>query len=275
MDGPDLWYLLDIKHPGVFQVSMYFFNMDGHDVHSRFRDYMIEVYPSPQKWRDKFDDWVMFSELAEKQIAKMPPLAKSRMHDFWGGVHKQFILKGPGSYFVKIRRNYSFNTMLSGIMIQQVHGAPTLLQQLINNNGLYGMQKVDYCPPPFPEDIDHEAGRQTYRLWNLLDDKYDSVGNIKYQRPYRIATFVASDRISNEGEDVGQLAESIKWRLNQWDAKQRKEFEETMLQGWKEYFRANASLRELIQDNKARFPQIYKESYYDESFYPELQSQKK
>ena len=272
MDGPDLWYLLDIKHPGVFQVSMYFFNKDGQDGRNRLRDYIIEIYPSPQQWQGVFEDYPKFAVMAEGQASAMPPLARSRVCDFWGGVHNQFVLKGPGSYFVKIDRNYSFNTIVSAVMIQQIDGEPTHLRKIIDQEGMYQMGKVHYAPPSFPEKINSEMGNLAYSLWNLLNDKY-GYDSIKFQWSYRVKIFVASDRIAGEGEEAKQLADSIKWRLNQWDEGQRKEFEDTVLRGWMEYFCANALHRDLIKKNKNSFPEIYKEAYYDESHYPELQMQ--
>jgi len=200
------------------------------------------------------------------------PLERSRVCDFWGGVHKQFALKGPGSYFVKIDRNYSFNTILSAVMIRQIHGEPTTLLTINERNGMAMMQGVSYVPPPFPDKIDHEVGNLALYLWHLLNDKYE-YDSVKFQRFYRIKMYIASDRLAGEGEAVKQLAESIKWRLNQWDERQRKEYEEIMLQGWMEYFCANALHRELIKKNKESFPEIYKEIRYDESHYPKLQNQ--
>ncbi|MDR2345474.1 MAG: hypothetical protein LBE18_05355, partial [Planctomycetaceae bacterium] len=50
LDGPDIWYLLEIKHKGTFRVSMYFVNPDGHSGPNRMRDYLIEFYPTDMKW---------------------------------------------------------------------------------------------------------------------------------------------------------------------------------------------------------------------------------
>jgi hypothetical protein len=90
---------------------------------------------------------------------------------------------------------------------------------------------------------------------------------------YRVKTLIAADRIAEQekGDRMTQLAESIKWRLNQWDEKQHAEYVETMLRGWMEYFRVHADHRDLIKSNRRRFPHIYKEEYYDETFYPQLQ----
>jgi hypothetical protein len=272
-DGPDLWYLVDIRHPGVYQISMYFFNKDGHAGMNRIRDYVIEVYHSPQKWTGVFEDYPKFGILAEKQVTMHQPLVRTRMRDFWGGVHKQFVFKGIGSYFVKIDRNYSFNTILSAVMIEQVHGELNFLQIINKNKGcMFMMEGVPYEPPPFPENINHETGKQIFHLWNLLNDKYDSTGSLKLMKQYRINAFIASNRIAEkEGGELKQLSDSIKWRLNQWDDEQRKEYEETMLRGWKAYFCSEASQQEVIRKNRARFPHIYKEERYDKASYPQFQ----
>jgi hypothetical protein len=58
LDGPDMWYLLEIRNKGMFRIGMYFFNKDGHSGHNRLRDYLIEVYPSPRQWtvEDFYED---------------------------------------------------------------------------------------------------------------------------------------------------------------------------------------------------------------------------
>jgi hypothetical protein len=78
-DGPDLWYVVDIKHSGVFRLSMYFVNMDGHVGNNRFRDYLIEIYPS-EKGCDL--DRRTLGQYAESQTANVIPLVKSRVKYF-------------------------------------------------------------------------------------------------------------------------------------------------------------------------------------------------
>ncbi|MDR2171266.1 MAG: hypothetical protein LBP59_14070, partial [Planctomycetaceae bacterium] len=104
-DGPDIWYLLEIRHKGMFRLGMYFFNKDGHDGANRMRDYQIEIYPSPVRFEGEpssYPVWQKYSRMAEQITRNQKPLIKSRVHDFWGGVYKQFLLKGEGYYFVKI-----------------------------------------------------------------------------------------------------------------------------------------------------------------------------
>lgn len=104
------------RHPGVFLLSLYFMNKDGHAGNNRFRDYEIIIKPIvgdglfwEQKpgWEDRFD--------------ALPALAAARVRDFWGGVYKQFLIR-EGEYTIKIGRNYSFNTILSGIFLDKVAG---------------------------------------------------------------------------------------------------------------------------------------------------------
>ncbi|MDR0609466.1 MAG: hypothetical protein LBG58_05105, partial [Planctomycetaceae bacterium] len=166
-DGPDLWYILDIKNPGIYKVDMYFFNKDGHSGHNRLRDYMIEIYlfPSKERWTNGLD-WQLFAEVSERQVLKSLPLAKSRMHDFWGGVHKQFILKGQEYYAVKIRRNYSFNTILSLVGIDRIIGEETLHDRL----GLSPwMEKVRCEPPKIPENYTAKNSKLACDLWLKID----------------------------------------------------------------------------------------------------------
>jgi hypothetical protein len=256
---------------------MYFYNKDGHNGANRMRDYLIEVYPSPKAWDYELNDRAAYGELAEKQVSKMPPLVKTRVNMFWGGVHKKFTLAGPGSYFFKIDRNYSFNTIISAVMIRQVHGEPTWLMKDKKGVGMPRMGRVPFDPPPMPEK-NLSSGENIIRFWKLIDDKMNSPDVIMRQYRYKMAMYVTSEymtTLDSATEEDKQLAKALKWRLNQWDEEQRKEFIEVMLKGWRAYYLSNRSMRDMIRDNKSRFPHIYKEPRYDENSYPELIEQKK
>jgi hypothetical protein len=90
---------------------------------------------------------------------------------------------------------------------------------------------------------------------------------------YVISEFIATSDKATEGDR--QLAKSLKWRLNQWDEEQRKEYIETMLKGWRAVFLSNSGRRDITRDNRRRFPHIYKEERYDENSYPELKEKNK
>ncbi|MDR2345002.1 MAG: hypothetical protein LBE18_02960, partial [Planctomycetaceae bacterium] len=260
-DGPDLWYMLEIKHDGIFRVGMYFFNKDGHSGNNRMRDYVLEIYPSPNEWTKKMtlnqymNEWQKFSRQAESQVSKMPPLAKGRVREFWGGVHKYFVVSGVGTYYVKIDRNYSFNTILSSVMVDRLHGKPTWYEQ----NGVPIIGPIRYDPPPLPKSFENRESRQVMLLWKTLDKCYNKKSNIEKQRKARIAAYVTAARNTELGENEKQLAYSIKWRLNQWDESQRKECHETMQRAWQHFYDTNEGLRESIESHKKGFSKILQE----------------
>jgi hypothetical protein len=252
-DGPDLWYLLEIRHKGVFRVGMYFFNKDGHVGNNRLRDYMIEFYPTSHKWI-KFDEWKKFSIDAESTVSRMNPLEKSRVKDFWGGVYKQFIVTGPNNYFVKIDRNYSFNTIISAVMIDRLVGKPVSVERY----GLPCFAQVPYNAPPIPESFSTSEGRQLMLVWNALENIYAKRNGMEKVRKARIAVYQAAVALSGTSDEILQLADSLKWQLNQWDEKQRKEHHEAMKRGFDRFFEVTPSLRQSIEDQKKGVPEVFK-----------------
>jgi hypothetical protein len=256
MDGPDLWYLLRIREPGTYRIGMYFFNKDGHHGHNRMRDYMIEIYPAPKEWKlqewpqYKFRHWPRYSELAELQVRKTPPLAKSRMHDFWGGVHKQFVVTGGRYYFVKIDRNYSFNTILSSVSVDRLYGKPTWHET--SQLGIQCLCEMPYEPPPLPESYETGLGRQVGLLWKTLDDKYAVTGGMEQQRKGRIAAYQTATFFSDREDSLQQLADSLKWRLNQWDEKQRQEWRNFMKKAHEEFLIRVPAQRKAIEMYETR-----------------------
>jgi len=119
--GPHLYFDLRIgegkqDHDGVYVLSLYFMNKDGHQGNNRFRDYRITVKPlvKPFFGSAKKPGW-------EALFNKLPTLAEARLHDFRGGVYQRFLLR-EGQYTVRIHKSGSFNTVLSGVFIDKVHG---------------------------------------------------------------------------------------------------------------------------------------------------------
>ncbi|MDR2643287.1 MAG: hypothetical protein LBC74_10885 [Planctomycetaceae bacterium] len=192
-DGPDLWYVLEIKHSGVFRLGMYFVNMDGHEHNNRFRDYLIEIYPSEKGYSEVDSDRHVLGKYAEAQAVKVTPLVKTRVKDFWHGTYKQFIVNGPAKYLVKIDRNYSFNTIMSGIFVQQIHGKPT-------KDTKFGIPKLHckYQPPQFPDYFEDAENEFLLEFWEMLDNKWINADAIDLQWKYRIAVYAASTRGAKE-----------------------------------------------------------------------------
>jgi len=105
-EGPDEW--IDVTIPdGTYRVSLYDVNKDGHDGDNRYRDYEIQL-------KEYNSDLIYASQ--------KPTLAHARIHNFWGGVYLQFLLQGPGRYYFRIAKNYSFNTLCAGVFVDKTVG---------------------------------------------------------------------------------------------------------------------------------------------------------
>jgi hypothetical protein len=252
-DGPDLWYWLEISDDGMFSPRMYFFNKDGHNGNNRFRDYVIEIYSANERFEGHpFDVWKKYSLLAERAVRLQKPLAKSRVNNFWGGVYKEFLLP-KGMYYVKIRRNYSFNTIVSAVIVDRLQGKKTsIIESMIPYVTHFVSAKNPYqlCPLPFPKHIDSKTGRLIVDTWNNLDNVYNRKDGIRLQREMRINLYRKTNLLANEDENLSQINKVIKWRLNQWDTEQRKEWLESMKEAFKNFYDNNEWLQKAIKEGK-------------------------
>jgi len=126
MDGPHLYCSLSIP-AGLFYLSLYEIDPNGHDQNNRFRDYEISVRPHPGRaaldthlpGRTVIRSFYDISEFDQK-----PELAHARAHDFYGGVYKRFLVRGPAKLTIQVNRNNSFNTILAGVMLDLVDELP-------------------------------------------------------------------------------------------------------------------------------------------------------
>jgi hypothetical protein len=113
LDGSDLYCSLKVP-AGQFYLSLYFVNLGGRKENNRVRDYPINIRPHSKGTGlykiDGFD--------------RQPELARTRVHDFWGGVYKRFLVRGPTELTIQIRRNNSINAMVSAAMLDLVDERP-------------------------------------------------------------------------------------------------------------------------------------------------------
>jgi hypothetical protein len=252
-DGPDLWYWIDVKEEGMFTHRAYFFNKDGHGGNNRFRDYVIEIYATNDKFEGRpFDVWRKYSILAERVTRQQKPLVKSRVRNFWGGVYKEFLLP-KGKYYVKIRRNYSFNTIVSAVILDRLQGKRINIMESLN---VYISHYVSpdnpylISPLPFPKHVDSEIGRVIIDTWNSLDETYNRKGGMERQRKMRLDLFRKSEAIADDDENMSQIRRVLKWRLNIWDESQRKEWQDTMNKAFKNLYDSNEDLQKGIKNNE-------------------------
>jgi len=112
-DGPNLYTTLTVPQ-GLFALSLYDFNKDSHDwVGNRSRDYRLSVRAHSGL---SLDDVSGFGT--------QPELAHGRIRDFWGGVWKRFLVRGPMTLTVEVNRNNSLNAVLPGVMLDLLDEAP-------------------------------------------------------------------------------------------------------------------------------------------------------
>ena len=126
MDGPHLYCSLSVP-AGLFYLSLYDMNKDGHFRNNRLRDYQVSIRPHPGRaWLDKRvgNSTAMWSFYDIEEFDQKPELAQGRINDFWGGVYKRFLVRGPTQLTVRLNRNHSLNTMVSGVMLDLVDELP-------------------------------------------------------------------------------------------------------------------------------------------------------
>jgi len=238
-EGPDVWVTVTVP-AGLHELSLYDVNKDGHFLADRYRDYVVDLLP----YRANM-------ETAEK----LPSLAHARIRDFWGGVYHSFLVRGPAQYYVRVRRNGSFNTLLAGVFLDKATGPKT------RRDCVAWMGGVHYDPPdpdapalPDPhllekllakEVSEQEAVSPTAKpepqsvavaraLWSELDNVMATASVIPFQTRYR---YLAYRAIAN-ADDLSALQADWRWKLDLWTQPDRQKFEDTMA-------KAHASLLEL------------------------------
>ncbi len=217
-EGPDLWIEV-IVPTGVHRLSMYFFNKDGHNSQNRFRDYEIELRP-------------LANTFAEAEAIR--PLASARVRDFWGGVHKRFVVAGPGKYLVKVDRNYSFNTIISSVMLDRLAGPSNEYDKL----PLSRMGGKSYDPPVL-DDAYKNSTHPVHMLWNQLEASWDKKVSLFLQQEYRAYIY----RLSSQD---ALFASTVRWRSHIWTADDRSEFQQAMKAGWDAFTALNPGWAESI-----------------------------
>jgi hypothetical protein len=121
-DGPSLYCTLKVP-AGLYYLSLYNFNKDGHSGNNRLRDYRLSVRlhsPGPPLY-----------DIGGFQ--KQPELARARMTDFGNGAYTRFLLRGPTEITFQVNRNHSFNTILAGVFLDLVDEYPVPYFQTVDD----------------------------------------------------------------------------------------------------------------------------------------------
>ncbi len=113
MEGPNVYTTLRVPR-GLFILSLYDVNYNGHGSGERDRDFRISIRSHPGA--AALDDISSFNH--------QPELAHERIQGFYEGVWKRFLVRGPQELMIEINRNNSCNTILPGMMLDLADETP-------------------------------------------------------------------------------------------------------------------------------------------------------
>jgi hypothetical protein len=159
-----------------------------------------------------------------------------RVTDFWGGVYKKFLVRGPDKYLFKLERNGSWSTIMSGVFVDKITGPRTHFDTLpMSGIGTrYEAPRVDVdLVQPNTEDA-----TTAFRLWRMIDSATDQRRS-GLLAPYRLMAY----RVMQESEASDDLLANWKWRLSLWDQEQRDEFARAMAEGHRRIREINEAQR--------------------------------
>ena len=178
--GPGLYVYLRIP-PGTHTLSLYFFNKDGHSQKSCNRDYVVSMLPQAASYHF---GTALYPNLV--LLANTRGIARSRVVNFWGGVWKRFLVRGPMKLAVRVAKNYSFNTILQAAMLDPLAERPAPYYyghrawQIHERKraefrtrlaAAWRSQQLPDAPSPTAEGAGLATARQIMQILNLLEHR--------------------------------------------------------------------------------------------------------
>jgi len=216
-EGPDVWVAVTVP-AGVHRVSLYDTNKDAHGWEgNRDRDYLVDLLP----YRAKVED-----------AMSLPPLAHARIHDFWNGTYKSFVVRGPARYYLRVARNGSTNTIVAGIFIDKLAGPVSHFDHL----PMPFMSVIHFDPPiakSTPSDTAPVKAAQA--VWAALNDATAPSSNYPVSTPFRVLAL----RVALNAGGSDDLTKNWQWHLGLWTNDDREWFDRNM---------------ELVATIKAKYP---------------------
>lgn len=233
-DGPDIWIKITMSE-GLHSLDLYFYNPNGRERSTAKRDYLIEIKKNDLDFNQVEGAGISTkSEQAnyEKTITslyKIPTLARARVNHFSGsGVYKRFLISQEGTYWVKITRNHSFNTILNGLFISKIH-PPSVMNQAMLTWGLPSeFAGVSPLPPDIdPTQLDHQSS-QFVKDWDACMQKTSWT---KTSLDQWHTTLLNQCRYLSS-KTPSSLHARLQWELNMRSPLDRQQFDERMAASW-------------------------------------------
>jgi len=152
-------------------------NPNGHSGAARNRQYVVDLLP----WRVDMQDSL-----------NLGAIGSARIGQFWNGVYQVFVVGGPGKFYLHVSRNNSFNTMVSGVLLDKLLGPPTAYETKCP--GLHSVyfltKKYDaYLAPPEAGSDSAKVPKGTDAIRKLWSDIDRAAGK------RLLAPHVAADRV--------------------------------------------------------------------------------
>ena len=145
-DGPDLWVSF-VAPAGVHRAALYWFNMDAHSGPNARRDHSVSLF--------KFAPGV-------QKTLKTLPLCTTRLSDGWNGTYANFLVRGPAVYYVRVARERSPATKLSGLFFDRLDEESPRPKWVLDK----------FLPAPETENADTppEKWQSARELWQACDE---------------------------------------------------------------------------------------------------------
>ena len=238
-EGPDVNAEVTVP-AGVARVSLYLVNLHGQVFVPRLRDYLIEVRKVPGELGAQGGAPVhgpLASDppglppgpIAMPSTASVSPawyaspvLARARVKDFYGGVYKSFDVSGPGTFLLTIRRNWSWNTICSGVFIDRLSGPTTSLDKGVPLE----LEGPAYAAPTVPEDAAKKS--ETVAAAMVLIAKVDAAQGNLAAAPWLWKSRVAAYRAAADGGAPQELLENWRWVMRTWTPDDLSRFDKAM-----------------------------------------------
>ena len=120
-DGQNLWCEVKLNQPGRYELSLYFVDPEPTKEQKESRNYLVEIFPEmpTPKIRIPKNDWQELGKRTDEWSAQTEPLARYRVTDFRDGIYVRFSLPGPGTFLVKIDKNYGRKADLCAVLIDK------------------------------------------------------------------------------------------------------------------------------------------------------------
>lgn len=234
-DGPDVWVKVSVPE-GLHQLTLYFYNPNGKEKPTSRRDYLVEVRQGELDF-DHFEGSGIvkksqYKELEQKiaYLCTLPVQARTRVNKFAGsGVYKSFVLQKPGTYWVRVCRNNSFNTILNGVFISKISLPGEISQQSLKDGLSSDFCKICPLPPDLKEENLNGQEKDFLKGWKtFLTSGIPFPAALSSQRNALLYQY----RHLSSRQPSSALSPLLKWNLYFWSHEDRLQFDELMAASW-------------------------------------------